>query len=66
MILKTFVLIGIIDSYDSHFATVELNMNPELNAGPAQAVMPISAFPCSISEGQKFYIIKLHTKSRTK
>ena len=35
-------------------------MNPELNAGPAQAVMPISAFPCSISEGQKFYIIKLH------
>jgi hypothetical protein len=27
MILKTFVLIGVIDSFDSHFATVELNMN---------------------------------------
>ena len=58
--LTTFVLMGVIDSHDGVFATVELNTNPASNGGPATAVMPVSAFPCEISEGKVFYVIKLH------
>ena len=58
MKLATFVLIGMVDSFDSQFVTVELNMNPAYNAGPAMAVMPVDAFPCDIREGQRFYIVK--------
>ena len=57
--LATFILVGTIDSHDSQFATVELNMNPATNAGPAMAVMPVQAFPCKIKEGDTFYIVKL-------
>ena len=28
--------------------------------GPATAIMPVAAFPCEISEGKLFYIVKLH------
>ena len=59
-ILKTFVLLGVIDSHDGLFATVELNTNPATNGGPATAVMPVSAFPCEIYEGKVFYVVKLH------
>jgi len=65
MILKTFVLVGVIDSFDSHFASVELSANPALNGGPAQAVIPVNSFPCQITEGQKFYVIKIHEDSDT-
>ncbi len=58
--LSTFVLMGVIDSHDGVFATVELNTNPASNGGPATAIMPISAFPCEIREGKLFYIVKLH------
>tara|TARA_B100001094_G_scaffold141587_1_gene137225 strand:- start:1595 stop:1864 length:270 start_codon:yes stop_codon:yes gene_type:complete len=58
--LATFVLVGIIDSHDGTFATVELNTNPASNGGPATAIMPVSAFPCEISEGKVFYVVKLH------
>ena len=58
--LKTFVLLGVIDSHDSYFATVELNTNPASNGGPATAVMPVNAFPCEIYEGKVFYVVKLH------
>lgn len=58
--LTTFILVGIIDSHDAFFATVELNTNPASNGGPATAVMPVSAFPCEVSEGKKFFIVKLH------
>ena len=57
--LTTFILVGMIDSFDSHFATVELNTTPESNGGPATAVMPVSAFPCEIYEGKVFYVVKL-------
>ena len=59
-ILTTFILVGIVDSHDGTFATVELNTNPASNGGPATAVMPVSAFPCEISEGKRFYVVKLH------
>ena len=59
-ILTTFVLMGVIDSHDGVFATVELNTNPASNGGPATAVMPVTAFPCEISEGKVFYVVKLH------
>jgi hypothetical protein len=58
--LTTFILLGMVDSFDEHFATVELNTNPVSNGGPATAVMPVNAFPCEIYEGKVFYIVKLH------
>tara|TARA_B100001094_G_C18062695_1_gene735870 strand:- start:505 stop:741 length:237 start_codon:yes stop_codon:yes gene_type:complete len=58
--LTTFILLGVIDSHDGTFATVELDTNPASNGGPATAIMPVSAFPCEISEGRKFYVVKLH------
>lgn len=57
-LLKTFVLIGIVDSFDARFATVELNTNPATNGGASIAVMPVSAFPCEIYEGKRFYVVK--------
>ena len=59
-VLTTFILLGMVDSHDEHFATVELNTNPASNGGPATAVMPVNAFPCEIYEGKVFYIVKLH------
>ncbi len=58
--LTTFVLMGVIDSHDGVFATVELNTNPTSNGGSATAVMPVNAFPCEIYEGKVFYVVKLH------
>ncbi len=58
--LTTFVLLGVIDSHDGTFATVELNTNPASNGGPATAVMPVSAFPCEIEEGKVFFVVKMH------
>ena len=57
-LLTTFVLIGTVDSKDDFFATVEINMNPRTEK-VGHAVMPISAFPCVIKEGDTFYILKL-------
>jgi len=49
-----------VDTHDTHFATVELNTTPASNGGPAIAVMPVAAFPCEIYEGKVFYVVKLH------
>ena len=57
-LLTTFLLIGTVDSKDDFFATVEINMNPATNQA-GHAVMPITAFPCEIKEGDIFYILKL-------
>ena len=59
-VLTTFILLGMVDSHDEHFATVELNTNPASNGGAATAVMPVNAFPCEIYEGKVFYVVKLH------
>ena len=59
-LLTTFILVGVVDSYDAHFAKVEFNTNPASNGGPAMAVMPIRAFPCVNEEGQVFFVAKLH------
>ena len=56
--LSTFVLTGVVDSTDDYFATVEINLNPPV-AEASIAVVPVTAFPCQISEGSKFYILKL-------
>ena len=58
--LTTFILVGMIDSFDTYFATVELNTTPASNGGPSIAVMPVSAFPCKIYEGKVFYVVKLY------
>ena len=57
--LKVFILVGTMDSHDGQFATVELNLNPATNGGPAMAVMPVAAFPCEVKEGNTFYVVKL-------
>jgi len=61
-LLTTFVLVGTVDSMDEHFATVEINTNPPA-VEHSVAVMPITAFPCKIVEGKKFYIVKLTPES---
>lgn len=58
--LTTFILVGMVDSFDAHFATVELNTTPASNGGPSIAVMPVNAFPCEIYEGKIFYVVKMH------
>ena len=60
--LTTFVLVGTVDSKDEYFATVEINMNPATEK-PGHAVMPLTAFPCQIQEGETFYILKLTEES---
>ena len=57
-LLTTFVLIGTVDSKDDFFATVEINMNPQTEQ-VGHAVMPLHAFPCTVDEGDVFYILKL-------
>lgn len=58
MILKSFVLIGTILSYDSQFTTVEFNLNPATNGGPAIAILPSASVPCKIEIGKKIYVVK--------
>ena len=57
-VLTTFVLVGTVDSTDQYFASVEINTNPPV-AEHSIAVMPLSAFPCEVTEGDLFYILKL-------
>ncbi len=61
-LLTTFLLVGTVDSKDDFFATVEVNLNPPLEKA-SMAIMPISAFPCEIKEGDSFYILKLTKES---
>ena len=58
MVLKSFVLVGVILSNDDVLATVEFNTNPAVNGGPAIAVMPVSAIPCAVEPGKTIYIVK--------
>jgi len=58
MVLNSFVLVGTILSYDSLLATVEFNLNPGVNGGPAIAVLQSSAIPCKIEIGKKIYVVK--------
>ena len=58
MLLESFVLVGTILSYDSTFSTVEFNMNPATNGGPAIAILPNSAIPCESKIGKKIYVVK--------
>ena len=56
--LAAFVLIGTVDSKDDFFATVEIQKNPPTEMH-GTAVLPLHAFPCSVNEGDTFYILKL-------
>tara|TARA_Y100001963_G_C6699084_1_gene408506 strand:+ start:600 stop:872 length:273 start_codon:yes stop_codon:yes gene_type:complete len=60
--LTTFILIGTVDSMDTQFATVEFNYNPATHERASVAILPISAFPCVVEEGDTFYIVKLDAK----
>ena len=42
--LTTFILVGMVDSFDPYFATVELNTTPASNGGPSIAVMPVIGY----------------------
>ena len=54
----SFVLIGTIMSHDSLLSTVEFNLNPAVNGGPAVAILQNSAIPCEVKVGQKIYVVK--------
>ena len=56
--LTSFVLIGTVLSFDTFLATVEFQMNPAVNGGPATAVLPVDAIPCDIEVGRKIYVVK--------
>ena len=58
MTLTSFVLVGSVLSFDSFLATVEFQLNPAANGGPATAVLPISAIPCEVKVGQEVYVVK--------
>lgn len=57
-LLATFVLVGTIDSADNVFATVELNLPAPVEQSSI-AILPLSAFPCKVEEGDRFFIVKL-------
>jgi len=56
--LKSFVLVGIIVSHDTQLSTVEFNLNPAVNGGPALAILQNNAIPCDVKIGQKIYVVK--------
>lgn len=58
MTLNSFVLVGTILSYDSFFTTVEFNLNPATNGGPAVAVLRNNTIPCDVDIGKKIYVVK--------
>jgi len=58
VILESFVLVGTIISHDTQLSTVEFNLNPATNGGPAMAILQNSAIPCEIKVGQKIYVVK--------
>ena len=58
MILNSFVLVGTIISHDAQLSTVEFNLNPATNGGPAMAILQNSAIPCEVKVGQKIYVVK--------
>ena len=58
MTLSSFVLVGTIISHDSVLSTVEFNLNPATNGGPAIAILQNSAIPCEVKVGIKIYVVK--------
>ena len=58
MTLSSFVLTGVILSFDSFLATVEFNLNPAVNGGPSIGILPVDAIPCKVKVGQELYIVK--------
>ena len=58
MLLKTFVLVGVVLSFDDIQTTVQFNFNPAVIGGPAVAVLPSNAIPCKIEVGKKIYVVK--------
>ena len=56
--MNTFVLVGTIMSFDPEFATVEFQLNPATNGGPAIAVMRVDTIPCDVKVGGKIYVVK--------
>lgn len=58
MVLESFVLVGVIISHDAVLSTVEFNLNPATNSGPAIGILQNSAIPCEVKEGRKIYVVK--------
>jgi len=57
--LVGFMLVGMVDSADNYFATVELSTVPASKQDASLAVMPNNAFPCEVYEGRIFYVVKM-------
>ena len=56
--LTSFVLVGTVLSYDAVLATVEFDLNPAANGGPAIAVLTLASIPCKVKVGKKIYVVK--------
>ena len=56
--LTSFVLVGTIISHDSLLSTVEFNLNPATNGGPAIGILQNNAIPCDVKVGKKIYVTK--------
>ena len=56
--LQSFVLVGTILSHDTVLTTVEFNLNPATNGGPAIGILQNTAIPCEIVVGKKIYVVK--------
>tara|TARA_B100000214_G_scaffold372769_1_gene351676 strand:+ start:113 stop:325 length:213 start_codon:yes stop_codon:yes gene_type:complete len=51
------LLLGLVDSVESDYVVAEIN-NPQGNI--TQVEIPASLFPCDISEGDMFHIVKIN------
>jgi hypothetical protein len=58
MALSAFVLVGTIISHDTVLSTVEFNLNPATNGGPAIGIIQNVAIPCEVKVGRKIYVVK--------
>ena len=61
--LETFVLVGTIMSHDAFFSTIEFDLNPATNGGPALAILPNNSIPCEVEDGKKIYVVKISKES---
>jgi hypothetical protein len=56
--LSSFVLVGTILSHDSYLSTIEFDLNPGTNGGPAIGIFPNHSIPCKVEVGKKIYVVK--------
>ncbi len=54
--LFAILLLGLVDSVESDYVVAEINNS---RGDVAQVEIPVALFPCDISEGDMFHIVKI-------